>query len=282
MEVHPQSENNKEEFSNVEIIVQSNEEEEGESETANILTGLERSYALDTAALLGGNEYLIKQMLDEIEQLQYNEKELGVLRWALTEVWGAEVTEKVLYRPITDPVEKNKDDETQTETLCNQKCLNELFTEYNRKRLPHTLSNSLLYCGRHPDTKIYTNPLDHMERFFLINLRNFPYINFPIGHIPDISKGQSATTVQKCEKLAVIYFKLTNEAPSPYSFGTRKRSAAGMLEKDQTETREHRRYLAPDRPRERQLSESQKLSESLALEKGMLSRLHFIGIVPVP
>ena len=87
---------------------------------------------------------------------------------------------------------------------------------------------------------------------------------------------------QKCEKLAVIYFKLTNEAPSPYSFGTRKQSAAGMLEKDQTEAREHRRYLAPDRPRERQLSESQKLSESLALEKGMLSRLHFIGIVPVP
>ena len=42
MEVHSQSENNKEEFSNVEIIVQSNEEEEGESETANILTGLER------------------------------------------------------------------------------------------------------------------------------------------------------------------------------------------------------------------------------------------------
>ena len=44
------------------------------------------SFALDTAALLGGNEYLINQMLDEIEQLEYNEKELSVLRWALTEV----------------------------------------------------------------------------------------------------------------------------------------------------------------------------------------------------
>ena len=41
---------------------------------------------MDTAALLGGNEYLIKQMLDEIEQIKYNEKELGVLKWALTEV----------------------------------------------------------------------------------------------------------------------------------------------------------------------------------------------------
>lgn len=46
------------------------------------------------------------------------------------------MTEKVLHRPITDPVETNKEDETQTKTLCNQKCLNELFTEYNRKRLP--------------------------------------------------------------------------------------------------------------------------------------------------
>ena len=41
---------------------------------------------MDTAALLEGNEYLIKQMLDEIEQIKYNEKELGVLKWALTEV----------------------------------------------------------------------------------------------------------------------------------------------------------------------------------------------------
>lgn len=276
-----QTKNNKEQFSNVEIVVHGNEEE-AESETAKILHGLEKSLALDTAALLGGNEYLIKQMLDEIEQIQYNEKELGVLRWALTEVWGAEVTEKVLDIPNTTSVEKNKADGTQTTTLRNQKCLNELFTEGNRKRLPHTLSNSLLYCGRHEDTKIYTNPLDHMERFILLNLRNYPYIDFPIGNIPDISKGQSTPTFQKCEKIAVIYFKLTNEAPSPYSFGARKRSAAGMLDKEQNEAPEHRRYLAPSRPRERQLSESQKLSESLALEKGMLSRLHFIGIVPVP
>jgi len=86
MEVHSQVENNKEQFSNVGIVVQDNEDEEGGSDTAKILTGLERSYAMDTAALLGGNEYLIKQMLDEIEQLRYNEHELEVLRWALTEV----------------------------------------------------------------------------------------------------------------------------------------------------------------------------------------------------
>ena len=83
--------------------------------------------------------------------------------------------------------------------------------------------------------------------------------------------------------MAVLYFKLTKDAPSPYSFGTRRVSAARITE-EEFEERKHepRRHLAPNRPRERQLSESQKLSESLALEKGMLSRLHFVGIVPVP
>ena len=42
MEIHSQTENSKEQFSNVEIVVQSNEEEEGDSETAKLLTGLER------------------------------------------------------------------------------------------------------------------------------------------------------------------------------------------------------------------------------------------------
>ena len=51
-------------------------------------------------------------------------------------LWGAEVTEKVLHSPITDPVDKNKEEEPQTKMLRNQKCLNELFTEDNRKRLP--------------------------------------------------------------------------------------------------------------------------------------------------
>ena len=85
-----------------------------------------------------------------------------------------------------------------------------------------------------------------------------------------------------CEKLAVIYFKLANEAPSPSSFGLRKPSAATLATHDLKDINERRRYLAPNKPRERQLSESQKLSESLALEKGMLSKLHFVGIVPVP
>ena len=44
------------------------------------------SFALDTAALLGGDEYLIRQILEELQRLEYNNNERRVLRWALTEV----------------------------------------------------------------------------------------------------------------------------------------------------------------------------------------------------
>ena len=57
-----------------------------------------------------------------------------------------------------------------------------------------TLSNCLLYCGRHSDTQIHGNPVDQCQRFMVINLKHFPYIEFPFGRIPanegdDESKG---------------------------------------------------------------------------------------------
>ena len=42
MDITSQTKNNKEQFSNVEIVVHGNEEEEVESETAKILHGLEK------------------------------------------------------------------------------------------------------------------------------------------------------------------------------------------------------------------------------------------------
>ena len=44
------------------------------------------SFALDTAAILGGDEYLIQQILEELQRIEYNKNEKNVLRWALTEV----------------------------------------------------------------------------------------------------------------------------------------------------------------------------------------------------
>ena len=44
------------------------------------------SFALDTAAILGGDEFLIQQILEELQRLEYNKNEKNVLRWALREV----------------------------------------------------------------------------------------------------------------------------------------------------------------------------------------------------
>merc|ERR1712020_564825 len=96
--------------------------------------GLERSFALDTAALLGGNEYLIKQMLTEIENLEYNEKELEVLKWGLTELWGSKVTAKVIASTVA--AKRSETDANQTKGFRNQECLNKLFTKENTARLP--------------------------------------------------------------------------------------------------------------------------------------------------
>ena len=44
------------------------------------------SFALDTAALLGGDEFLIEQLVEELQKLEYNDNEQKALNWALTEV----------------------------------------------------------------------------------------------------------------------------------------------------------------------------------------------------
>ena len=44
------------------------------------------SFALDTAALLGGDEFLIEQLVEELQKLEYNDNEKKALNWALTEV----------------------------------------------------------------------------------------------------------------------------------------------------------------------------------------------------
>ena len=44
------------------------------------------SFALDTAALLGGDEFLIEKLVEELQKLEYNDNEKKALNWALTEV----------------------------------------------------------------------------------------------------------------------------------------------------------------------------------------------------
>ena len=80
-----------------------------------------RSYALDTTALLGGNEYLVSQMLDNLSQAVYSRVERAAIRWGIRELcqgWtGDEVPEMAA-------------------SGFNQGHLVNYFTKTNRERLP--------------------------------------------------------------------------------------------------------------------------------------------------
>ena len=49
-------------------------------------------FALDTAALLGGNEFLVSQIYeDRCQQSAFSQKERSTLEWALNRLWKGEV-----------------------------------------------------------------------------------------------------------------------------------------------------------------------------------------------
>ncbi len=49
-------------------------------------------FALDTAALLGGNEFLVSQIYeDRCQQTSFTEKETSTLVWALNRLWRGQV-----------------------------------------------------------------------------------------------------------------------------------------------------------------------------------------------
>lgn len=249
------------------------------STTSKLVIGLERSFALDTAALLGGDEYLIQQILEELQRLEYNNNEKRVLRWALTELWGENATRKVFEeRSKETPDERGNAQEIGPK---NQGCLNAYFTEYNQIRLPRTMSTCLLYCGRHSDTKIYSNPSDHTQRYMLINLQNYPYMHIPIGYVPNNSNETTSSKNRVCERLAVIYVKLTyaKRRTSSNNFGTAPLTGLASTQSERlcNQNNERRKDFGAGRRKR-----STSISQSLALEKGMLSRLHCVGVVPVP
>jgi hypothetical protein len=87
------------------------------------------SYALDTAALLGGNEYLVSEMMEKLSQTVYSRVEKEAIKWGLRELcpgWtGAEMPE------------------FETKGF-NQGHLINLFTSQNKERLP---SEQLNVCN---------------------------------------------------------------------------------------------------------------------------------------
>ena len=71
------------------------------------------------------------------------------------------------------------------------------------------VSTCLLYCSRYEDTEVYQNPADPRHRILVINLRHFPYIEFPFGEIPT---GTSSEKRIPCKRLAIVYVKISQSA----------------------------------------------------------------------
>jgi len=218
---------------------------EGASER---VMGVEKSYALDTAALLGGNEYLVSQMLDNLSQAVYSGVERAAIKWALRELcqgWtGDEVPEMAA-------------------TGFNQGHLVNYFTKTNRERLPKTIAMGLLYCGRYEDTTILQSTANKQLRAIVINMDNYPMVKKPVGQYP----AKSGPPVP-CRRLALLYFKSDKDedlinmealAASPASAAPNAASVPPPA-----------------------VMARRNISESLAMEKKMLSFVNVFAILPIP
>ncbi|XP_040579259.1 uncharacterized protein [Lepeophtheirus salmonis] len=191
------------------------------------IEGLERCYALDTAALMGGNEYLVFEIIDKLTQCTYNKEESLALKWALSKLW-------------TD--EEGTNEFLKTCDL-NQGHLLDFFTPQMKESLPRIVATGLLFSGRYDDTKVYQNIDDPNNNVIALNMMHHNFES-PIG------KTMNGTL---CNQIALLYFS----PPEDHN-------------------------LAQLSPRKERRNQARRISESLALEKEMLSLINVFAIFPIP
>ena len=129
----------------------------------------------------------------------------------------------------------------------------------------------LLYCGRHKDTTIIQSTTNKHLRAIIINMDNYPMVEKPIGHIPQkvSPPGGGKPSLMECRRLVLLYFKSANDedllnmealAASPPSVSLPRQ---------------------PGGPSPAMMA-GRNISESLALEKKMLSFINLFAILPLP
>jgi len=149
----------------------------------------ERCLTLDAAALLGGNEYLVQQLLDRLLDSDFTPAQEFSLRFATSYFWN-----EMCLQP--------------SPSLAS---LLSLLTPLHSERLPRILASSLLYCSRYPETEVSTLPQYGEDspdtRVILLSMANFPGTDPPIGRTP---------LGRECHRLAVLYH-WAQPPPSPDS-----------------------------------------------------------------
>ena len=127
--------------------------------------------------------------------------------------------------------------------------------------LSETIAMGLLYCGRYEDTTILQSTANKQLRAIVINMDNYPMVKKPVGQYPT----KSGPPVP-CRRLALLYFKSDKDedlinmealAASPQSSATASVPPPAVMAR-------------------------RNISESLAMEKKMLSFVNVFAILPIP
>merc|ERR1712071_532331 len=108
---------------------------------------MERCLAVDSLALLGGNEYLVQQIMDSGNEHAFSKEGESALQFAISSLWHCP--------PMPGCPQRKVDPYTSLAPLL------ELLSPLHRDRLPRILATALLYCGRYPDTAVVALPASH-------------------------------------------------------------------------------------------------------------------------
>jgi len=223
----------------------------------------ERLLAIDSIALLGGNENLVQQILDAGVESSFTERDSSSLAFASLQLWG----------------EKGKGSYPGLAPLLN------LFKPLHRERLPRILASSLLYCGRHPDTAMVALPPTHPNtRLLLLNMNNFPGADPPIGLTPG---GKS------CSRLAVLYHWAPN-GQQEQTHWTQEEEKIRQKIREEKRKIEIEEKIRKKRESESEMDQKQgllgpvrrmnerRMSVSLYIERKMLDIVDVFAIFPCP
>jgi len=205
----------------------------------------ERHVAMDAVSLLGGNEYLVQQLLQAGVDARFTAEQEAALHLTMGQMWG----------------------EGGVEGYTSQDSRLGLLFPQHRERLPHILASSLLYCSRHQDTRLVYLPSDFPDtRLLILNMSNYMGADPPIGRTPGGSE---------CSRLAVLYH-WAGQRDSGSDSGCDTPTEEKVPKKVEPEEKPAGNKLMVRVPTAR------RLSNSLALEKRMMDVMDVFAIFPCP
>merc|ERR1712183_337039 len=136
------------------------------------VTDRENDIILDAFALLGGNENLVSQILDRLQDGCFSSVEEDVVKSLLGSLWCS-----------------GEGDISQVSLL------GQLAALY-QDRIHRLLSRGLLYSGRYPDTRVYCSALHPSYHVLLISMAHLVGSDLPIGQ---------TYSGQPCYRLAILF-----------------------------------------------------------------------------